>query len=107
LSYVIQLLGLVDGTPTRFDTQYVVEYDPMKWRYRDVSSIAEVEQLVGEFLTVTDDPTKAKQFASMAEATECWRSLGPGVRPWDGKPNRPLTAFSITVVPIREPSGTL
>lgn len=27
---VIRILGLVDGTPTDFDGQYVVEYDPSR-----------------------------------------------------------------------------
>jgi len=46
----------------------------------------------------TDDVTKAKTFPTFADAMECWKaesSIRP-VRP-DGRPNRPLTAFSITV----------
>lgn len=46
----------------------------------------------------TDDPAKAKTFGSFMEASACWRerSSKRPVRP-DGKPNRPLTAYSITI----------
>jgi len=46
----------------------------------------------------TTDIDKAKKFATFADAVECWRAqstVNP-VRP-DGKPNRPMTAWSITV----------
>lgn len=46
----------------------------------------------------TGDVSKAKQFGSFSEAMECWKAestIRP-IRP-DGKPNRPLTAYSITV----------
>jgi hypothetical protein len=44
----------------------------------------------------TDDLAKAKRFASFREAMECWKAQS-SVRPYrpDGKPNRPLTAFSV------------
>lgn len=44
----------------------------------------------------TDDPDRAMQFASMIEAHECYTAV-PRCMPVraDGKPNRPLTAFSV------------
>jgi hypothetical protein len=44
------------------------------------------------------NPAKAKSFASTAEAFEFWRSQST-VRPLreDGKPNRPMTAFSVQI----------
>lgn len=44
----------------------------------------------------TDDPDLAMQFATMAEAHACYTAV-PVCRPVraDGKPNRPLTAFSV------------
>jgi hypothetical protein len=44
----------------------------------------------------TDDPAKAKKFKSFTEAMECWQAQSR-VRPYrdDGRPNRPLTAFSV------------
>jgi hypothetical protein len=47
----------------------------------------------------TDDVDKAKRFASFTAAMECWKAQS-AVHPirWsDGKPNRPLTAYSVTV----------
>jgi hypothetical protein len=45
----------------------------------------------------TDDVAKAKKFGSFLEAMECWKAQST-VRPLrpDGRPNRPLTAFSVT-----------
>jgi hypothetical protein len=44
----------------------------------------------------TDDIAKAKRFATFSDAVECWKRQST-VRPIrdDGKPNRPLTAFSV------------
>ena len=49
---------------------------------------------------VTQDIDKAHLFASMEEAMETWRRQSKAVplRP-DGKPNRPLTAFTVEVIP--------
>ena len=101
MAVAIQLLGLVDGTSLpKYDGKYVVSYEPMKWSYRDVASVEQEEKLISEWLVVTDEPAKAKQFPSMVEAHAFWTQLGPGVRPWDGKPNKPLTAFSVTMAPV-------
>jgi hypothetical protein len=45
----------------------------------------------------TDDIEKAKRFASFSEAMNCWKAQS-SVRPFrsDGRPNRPLTAFSVS-----------
>jgi hypothetical protein len=44
----------------------------------------------------TDDISKAKRFATFTDAMECWKAQSK-VHPFrsDGKPNRPLTAFSV------------
>ena len=46
----------------------------------------------------TGDIKKAKHFATFAEAMDCWtaQSTKRPYRP-DGRPNKPLTAFSISV----------
>lgn len=66
--------------------QYLYRYDP------------EYANGAGDAVT-TDDPTKAARFANAGDAFECWRSVPRSLpqRP-DGKPNRPLTAFTIEVV---------
>lgn len=47
-------------------------------------------------IVFTDDPTEARRFESFAAVMECWKSQSK-VRPLrpDGRPNRPLTAFTI------------
>jgi hypothetical protein len=44
----------------------------------------------------TDDPAKALRFATFASAMACWQAQS-NVRPFrpDGRPNRPLTAYSV------------
>ena len=51
--------------------------------------------------TVTADYTKAVQFASSHEALAAWRAQSK-TRPTraDGKPNRPLTALSVELMPL-------
>ena len=82
---VIKILGLVNGGVTPFDGQYVVAWDPS----RDV--------LVS--LQTTSDVDKATRY-TVEGAFELWRAVDPRdpVRP-DGKPNRPLTAFSVEICP--------
>ena len=48
----------------------------------------------------TDNPDDAMKFESFVAAVECWRtqSVTRPFRP-DGKPNRPLTAHTVTVIP--------
>jgi hypothetical protein len=49
----------------------------------------------------TDDPAKAKRFKSFAAAALCWKAQST-VRPLrdDGEPNRPMTAYSVTIEKI-------
>lgn len=50
----------------------------------------------------TNDPAEAKHFATPMDAMEYWRrqSTVQPTRPWDGKPNRPLTVFTVEVVSL-------
>jgi hypothetical protein len=83
----LKIIGLVNGVPTKFDGKYLVEYDP-KPRLDDV----------GEYyihLVATDKPEEARQFAGAAEAMEAYLSYH-ALRP-DGKPDRPLTAYTVEV----------
>lgn len=47
----------------------------------------------------TFDVEEALHFASEEQAIEVYRSVLPSqpVRPWDGRPNRPLTAFTVEI----------
>lgn len=50
---------------------------------------------------ITADPAKAMRFETAIDAGECWRqqSTTRPLRP-DGKPNRPLTAFTVEIKPL-------
>lgn len=88
--YVLQNLGLVTGHPDPYLGMYVQEYDPDGHGGR------------GEVVW-THDTAEALHFASQDEAIACWQQVSGThpTRPWDGKPNRPLTAFSVMTVPVR------
>jgi hypothetical protein len=87
LSYVILLIGLSTGQATREDGRYVKTYDPSGNRGQGL-------------LTTTEDSEDALQFGTETEAFEKWREPY-GIRA-DGKPNRPLTAFTMTLERVGE-----
>ena len=88
----LRLIELAGGGAHEATGQYVRSYDP------------EYHLPTGEYdggdLRTTADPAQAQQFRTAQDAIELWKS-GPtcrchGTRP-DGKPNRPLTAFTVEV----------
>ena len=52
---------------------------------------------------ITSDPARALVFADAGEGLRAWKAQS-ATRPlrWDGKPNRPLTAFTVTFEPAPE-----
>lgn len=84
-SCIIRLIGMVAGESSELDGQYVAAYDPT---YHPLG-----QPYAGGILEVTDDPRKALRFPDALAATEKWRQ-SYGLRP-DGKPNRPLTAWTV------------
>lgn len=70
--------------------QYLVAFDPEAHRGLGVA-------------TWTPNVSEARKFPTFQEAMECWRQQSK-VRPLrdDGKPNRPLTAYSVEPVPLDE-----
>ena len=91
LRYLLQLVDLpghvigdINGKPK--PGQFLAHFDP---EAMDGMGVAEF----------TDDRDQAMHFSATATAFEFWRTQSRTcpLRP-DGKPNRPLTAFSMTVV---------
>ena len=81
----IRLLHLVTGPATEFDGQYVVDYDPTPLDNGDV------------LLSTSAEAAGARHFESVGEALEFWRQESTkGPRP-DGKPDRPLTAYTVEI----------
>lgn len=82
----MKIIQLVTG----FTSEYLKAYDP------DGGNLA-VAYPIGIVIS-TPDPAKALRFATTEEAWACWRlqSRRTPHRP-DGQPNRPLTAYTITI----------
>jgi hypothetical protein len=79
---------------TTLEEHYVVEYDPGR-NGQDMYGRPMTCHLVA-----TPDITKAQHFTTKIEALELWRSVDPrNPKREDGRPNRPLTAFTVEVLP--------
>lgn len=89
MSYVLQILA------GEWADEYVVDYDP------EVDGVSPSGEPMMCRLVTTPDIAEAHRFTSFLEATECWRRIPERtpVRP-DGRPNRPLTALAVTVLPV-------
>lgn len=94
---VLKFEGMANGDPGPFDGQYLLEYDPE----RD-GETPEGRPMIAHILA-TPDPSKALRFPGAREALECWKRTceRDPTRP-DGRPNRPLTAFTVAVVPAED-----
>lgn len=84
MTYVMVCYGYAVDIPCPFVGQFLEHFDPM----------AEVK---GDW---TNDLTKARKFATKEEAFEVWRT--PIGKRADGKPDRPLTAFSVGIQPVTD-----
>jgi len=89
VEYVIICRGWADGRPQP-------DYEGLFLKAHDI----EWGEGRGRF-DWTPNLDDAEKFASMDEIMELWRSVPKchPVRTTDGKPNRPLTAFTIEIMP--------
>jgi hypothetical protein len=87
----IQIIGLISGIPTPFDGQYIVEYDPER-DGKDPDGLPMWCHLV-----TTPNRTDALHLSNH-DAVELWRQVSQRepLRA-DGRPNRPLTAFTVEI----------
>lgn len=94
---VLKLVGLSCGPATEFDGEYLVEYDP------DARGVDKRGWPMTAHIVTTRDVRRARRFKDAVAAMECWRQRSAR---WpyrdDGKPNRPLTAFSATIEKLPE-----
>jgi hypothetical protein len=77
------------------DRGYIAEYDLDARRGRGT-------------IRVTDNPAEALVFEDVAQALRVWKTPSPKYprRSSDGRPNRPLTALTVEIVPDgQEPTG--
>lgn len=89
MEVTIKLIGLGSGGSSPFDGQYVKAYDPHK------NGTDPNGREMNCYLETTPNITDALIFPTAYEALEFWRQQ-VGLRP-DGKPNRPLTAFTVEI----------
>lgn len=86
---IIQIVSLATGLPCKEADMYLKDFD--------------VDAFCGcGHLTVTPDIDDARRFPTVQEAFQFWRRQSK-VRPYrpDNKPNRPLTAYTIEMVPVK------
>lgn len=99
--HTIQIIGLRNRAPTPFDGQWLVEYDPDQ---RGVDP--EGEPMLAHVVT-TPDRANARLFEDAADAMHEWQRVS---KTWpvrqDGKPNRPLAAFTVQISPLQESTGS-
>jgi hypothetical protein len=81
---VIRCLALANGEPGP-SGQFLEKYD-----------------VTSGFSEWTPNLERAQRFETRGEAVAMWQSVLPSqpTRPWDGKPNRPLTAFTCEFVDV-------
>lgn len=86
MSYVMVCEGYASGMDCPFTGQYLEFYD--------------ANTVDGELGGWTNDLAKAKRYETAKDLLEDWRSIRTieynGFRP-DGRRNRPLTAFSVSI----------
>jgi hypothetical protein len=87
--YVIRIVGLINGRRTHHDGKYVFAYNPGPDSYPPQQCR----------LVTVSTATVAKHYPSHADALAEWLRVDPRqpTRPWDGKPNRPLTAYTVSI----------
>jgi len=91
--WAIKIVGLATGEPSPADGRYVKEYDPDR---------EGVDNVTGEpmlcHLVTTSDPRDALLVSDVTELHKIWAKPS---RRWptrpDGRPNRPLSAFTVTM----------
>lgn len=85
---MIQINGFANGQPCPHEGQYIKEFD-----HEAMQGVG-----YGEF---TKNPHLAKKFADHVEAWAFWTRV-PKVKPRreDGQPNKPLTAATVSIIPL-------
>ena len=93
MAVVMICVGFASGLPCPWEGQFLKSYDP------DVPDLETMD--VGEW---TLDLKLAMVFSSPSEGFACWqrqRSIPPLLNP-AGRPNKPLTAFSVQLCPVEQ-----
>lgn len=88
----VQLVALADGPPTPLDGRWLVSYDP------DTPSRGPGGVMLNCTIQVTTERALAKTFPSFVEAHRyVYRPSRKHPLRADGKPNRPLSAWTLSI----------
>jgi hypothetical protein len=87
--WVVRIIGLVDGRRNEHSGTWLESFDPERGRDPYRGQLRSTGQLA-----------RARHFDSQPDAHAYWtqRSKRQPARPWDGQPNRPMTAYTIMVL---------
>lgn len=91
---VVRLLRVIDGRRTSLDGGWLVEYDPTR------PGVGPNGEPMAAHITVCQAWEQARRFAGVAEAHAYVSRTSGAVRP-DGRPDRPLTAYSLATYTVR------
>ncbi len=82
--------------PTPFDGQWLVEYDPTR------DGVDANGAPLFAHLVTTPDRARARVFATAGEVTDClWAASGRRAGP-EGRPDRPIMAFTLATEPLHD-----
>lgn len=97
MTYVLKLLSLADGTKTAYDGQYLVSYNP------EMDGTDPDGNEMQCTIKCTTDANGAKTYPSQSAAWAEWTrtSKRAPVR-GDGRPNKPLTAYTVEILPLEQ-----
>lgn len=87
----MQILRRVDGRPSEFDDQWLVEYDPTR------PGTTPDGAPMSAHIVCTPDRDKAQQFSDVMAAHSCYTAESGRPHP----ANRPLTAFHVAIERLR------
>lgn len=88
MSFVIQIISNADGMPCNISNCYLKTFDPEGGGGQGIIEVTRLKK-------------QAMKFNTQQECFEVWQKQSKTLplRP-DGKPNKPLTAFNISFVPL-------
>jgi hypothetical protein len=86
--FTIKLIDRIDGEHTEFDGKYLVDYDPTPRPSRDGAFV---------HMIVTEARDQARQFPTTQEAFNFYLLASRNGPRADGKPDRPLTAYTVEI----------
>jgi hypothetical protein len=92
MSVSVRVIGAANGKPTPHDGRLVERWNPHTYA-------GTLE------LTSTTNPKLARRFDSVTDALTEWNTVSyvEPLRPWDKRPNKPLTGLTVELVDLDDP----